>query len=420
MENVRVNAGRSFDRLEQQPWTDRPLCIVAGGPSLADYMTILKSFLPDCDVLSVNGAYKHLSELGIESDHFVLIDSRPENVTHVERPLEKTRHYLASQVHPSVFSALAGHDVTMFHLGTEATIEALEGSETDFLAAPIGMASVHAIYIAAALGYRKQFLFGYDFSQKPGKTYAFDQPMNADDQSLTVTMNGKEYRTTMALARTAEQFVKAIYPLMQGCDLDIRMCSSGLLPDMLLESMKPHSEDTERIKYEQMWSQKVYHEKSPGLDWVYEAFERLEMSSGESLVDLGCGTGRCAKWFANHGMEVTGVDIADNALEEEIPFERVALWDQLPEADHGFCVDVMEHIPPEKVEAVLQRIYDAYGKCFFNIDTLPDAMGVLIGKSLHLTVRPAEWWQIQLRELWPNVQMRVDGKHALFVCTKET
>src|SRR5690606_29150672 len=124
-------------------------------------------------VLAVNGAYKHLLAAGIVPGYFMLIDSRECNPTHVEAPHERTQHYLASQVHPEVFDRLAGYRVTLLHLGTSTAVETVSDPDADFLPAPIGMASVHAVNLGAALGHRNQFLFGYDFSRKGEESYAF-------------------------------------------------------------------------------------------------------------------------------------------------------------------------------------------------------------------------------------------------------
>ena len=54
--------------------------------------------------------------------------------------------------------------------------------------------------------------------------------------------------------------------------------------------------------------------------------------------------------------------------ETGVPFVNACLWDFCLKADIGFCVDVMEHIPPEKVGDVLDRIKDAVGRVFFQIN----------------------------------------------------
>lgn len=422
--NVRTNAARGLPELQQGAWTDRPLIVVGGGPSLHDFLPILKAFRPDCDVLAINGAYKFLRSQGVDPEHFLLIDSRAENLTHVDSPHEGTNHCLASQVHPRVFDALADYDVTLFHLGTDAAYEALKGTgEHTFSAAPIGMASIHAVYVGAALGYRKQFLFGYDFSHKQGQTYAFEQRLNKDDTAFEVTLNGVQYRTTLALARTAEQFAKAITPIINACDLDVRMFSAGLLPEMLKVAANPATEESERQKYEQMWSMDTYRKVSPGLENAQQAVELLGMPRGSTIADFGCGTGRATKWFERSGYPAIGVDIASNCLEEEVPFVQCALWDldgSPLKTDYGFCTDVLEHIPTERVRDTLKAIHDAVSvACYLNIDTIPDSFGVNIGKALHMTVIDHASWEALLKEFWPRVEPIPAGdRQAVFICRK--
>lgn len=418
--NVRKNHARGLPEIQQREFVDTPLIIVAGGPSLESSLPILRALRGECHVLAVNGAYKYLRTKGIECDHFILIDSRADNVTHVDAPGKGTNHFLASQVHPAVFDALGAHKVTMFNLATKACMDALDGcGEMSFLSAPIGMASVHAVYLGASLGYRNQFLFGYDFSHKPGQTYAFDQHMNANDGSLEVYLNGQTYRTTYALARTAQQFVKAVSPIIRSCAINIRIFSDGLLPDMIKSALNV-SEETERAKYEQIWEISDYRRVAPAMEFVQEAVDRLGIKHGQSIADYGCGTGRATKWFADQGFEAVGIDIAENALEEDVPFVRQALWHELPKTDFGFSTDVIEHIPPNKVRETLEAMRDATRLgCYLNIDTIDDSFGVRIGQPLHLSVMEFEQWEELIREVWPHVEGRKEAKHAIFVCRKE-
>jgi hypothetical protein len=421
--NIRTNIRRGWPGLKQCEPTETPLAIVAGGPSLQDYLPVLRAFRADCHVLSLNGAYKHLRGLGIESNHFVLIDSRRDNIVHVDSPHEDTHHLLASQVHPDVYDSLRDYRVTLFHLATEAGMEATKDlpGPRDYLVAPIGMASIHAVYIAAALGYKKLFLFGYDFSHQEGRTYAFEQLMNKGDESFEVNLDGKVFRTTIALARTAEQFVKAISPIIRGCGLDIRMFSTGLLPALIEAQNRRATIESERTKYEQIWSVDSYRRVAPGLRDVEEAAQRLGIQKGESVADFGCGTGRCVKWFQEQGFDAVGVDIAGNCLEEDVPFVQCSLWEveKLPSVQYGFSSDVLEHIPTEKVDDVLRAIHEKCSVgCFLDIDTIPDAFGINIGKTLHMTVESPEWWEMRIRALWPHVEMRIEPNQVVFVCRK--
>jgi len=169
--------------------------------------------------------------------------------------------------------------------------------------------------------------------------------------------------------------------------------------------------ERERQKYEQMWGVNAYRKHAPGEKLAQLAFEEMGMQKGNTLIDFGCGTGRPALQFQRMGAAVTGVDHASNCLDDRvnINFLKCCLWDMPPnlEADYGYCTDVMEHIPPEKVHDVLSEIKRIIRKkAFFQIATFPDGMGKHIGKTLHLTVQPASWWEAKLSEHWDNVTIR--------------
>jgi trans-aconitate methyltransferase len=115
----------------------------------------------------------------------------------------------------------------------------------------------------------------------------------------------------------------------------------------------------EADKYRKVWDDPSYRKVAPGMFEVERAFERMGCATGETLNDYGCGTGRATKWFQDHGLEVLGIDHADNACEEDVPVLLDCLWDMttmVPRSDYGFCCDVMEHIPPAQVDAVLDTI----------------------------------------------------------------
>jgi hypothetical protein len=308
----------------------------------------------------------------------------------------------------------------MIHLGTEATMEALPGVKGPFLTAPIGFAGIHAVYAATALGYKHQFLFGYDFSFEDSH-HAFPQPLNDNDESIevTITEGGKVYRTTDAMAHAANHFRMAITPLIQTCDIDIRMMSDGLLPDIIHQCQD--TLESEQKKYEEIWQKPVYSEKSPAMEWVEEAVDLLGVEYGDSISDFGCGTGRSVRWMIDQGFDAVGVDITPAGLDQEIPFVQAALWesDKLPQTKYGFSTDVMEHIPRDKIRETLRAIHDSCSVgCYLNIDTLPDHLGQLIGKPLHLTVMEYSKWEALLKEFWPNVSGRPEGRQAIFVCRR--
>ena len=178
-------------------------------------------------------------------------------------------------------------------------------------------------------------------------------------------------------------------------------------------------ETQERTKYTRIWEVDRYRKGSPGERLVDSAVKRLGMKPGDSVIDFGCGTGRPAAKFQTLGMKAMGIDIADNCLDEgvEIPLAIQTLWDLPPfEADFGFCTDVMEHIPPERVDDVLANIALTVGACFFQIATRPDSMGKIIGETLHLTVQDAKWWHRKLEEHFESAKSEPRGGATIVTC----
>ena len=158
--------------------------------------------------------------------------------------------------------------------------------------------------------------------------------------------------------------------------------------------------DTEREKYERVWSSRKYREQADGIPVVRRAFVQMSCQPGETLIDWGCGGGQCAAAFAEMGLKVTGYDIAHNCLDKgiDVPLVVGTLWDPPMEleSDFGFCTDVLEHLPPDYVEASVEAIaMRTLRACYFQVDTVEDTSGRQYNPPmrLHLCVRPAEWWE---------------------------
>lgn len=164
-------------------------------------------------------------------------------------------------------------------------------------------------------------------------------------------------------------------------------------------------------KYTKIWQFKDYRKNSPGEDLI-DLFKRnVPYEKLDTIIDLGCGTGRAALALARLGLVVSCLDIAENCMDprprEVLPFVRACLWEPLSTPwDWFYCTDVMEHIPPEHVEAVLDNIKSTATKGgMFQIAMFKESYGDLIGDTLHLTIKPDVWWLEQLKSRWDNVKV---------------
>jgi SAM-dependent methyltransferase len=182
---------------------------------------------------------------------------------------------------------------------------------------------------------------------------------------------------------------------------------AGYPPIVKIEPLNP-----EVRKYHRMWSHPEYRKHSPGERNAMYFLQQVRPRKGARVIDFGCGTGRGAAMLAMlGGMKVTMVDFVDNCLDPEMAkacktqpeifeFVRADLEQKIPVvAEYGYCCDVMEHIPPDKVTKVLSNILHAARHVFFTVSTREDHCGGIIDTDLHLTVQPYEWWLQRFTDL---------------------
>lgn len=179
--------------------------------------------------------------------------------------------------------------------------------------------------------------------------------------------------------------------------------------------------EREREKYRTIWDHDAYRKVSPGMFEVEEAWREMGVQPGMSLNDYGSGPCRATKWFQDQGVRAFGIDHAANACETAVLVYETTLWDmsKVPPADFGFCCDVMEHIPPEKVDSVLREIARlTHVAAWFRIATRADVMGPqLIGEPLHLTIKDSSWWEDMMREHWDSVEVvHSNGQDVILHC----
>lgn len=111
--------------------------------------------------------------------------------------------------------------------------------------------------------------------------------------------------------------------------------------------------------------------------------ELIELHNIKSVLDYGCGKGLLKKAL---GDIVNEYDPA------------IAGKDGKPEqADLVVCLDVLEHIEPEKLGSVLEHIRSLSRKItLVNISTIEAVKFLPDGRNAHLIIEDAEWWRTKL------------------------
>ena len=174
--------------------------------------------------------------------------------------------------------------------------------------------------------------------------------------------------------------------------------------------------EDEKAKYEKAWSHTAYRNSSPGEVFVADFIQmECETNGTDGLVsegllaDFGCGCGRASLLFHRMGLQVDCYDIAENCFDPEVaevmaPYLRnMGFWsDEFKQVesfyDYGYCCDVMEHIPPERVDEVIKSIVSKCRRVFFSVCFENDHFGEHLEEHLHLTVQPFLWWRNKFLE----------------------
>lgn len=390
-DHIRNNSARDLDWLSARDPHDGVAVMIGGGPSAADHVDDIRALRASgATVFAMNGASKWARGHGISVDYQVISDAKEETATLVDSAASK--HLFASQVHPKTIEAVKRP--ILWHLET-GDIEQLFPEQRikngGYALIGGGAATGNcAMCVAFALGFREFHVFGYDSSHRDGKGHAYSQPMNDLIPTTEVQWGRREFTCSVAMKAQAEKFQITSQALKQeGCKIEVY--GDGLLQCMY--NTPPHRL-SERDKYRLMWQFDGYREVAPGEHRVALAAQFFEKPG--PVIDFGCGTGRSSLRLKELGFDVILVDFADNCRDDEafgLPFVEWDMSHPCPlKAPFGLCTDMMEHITTEDVEAVIRNIMASAGKVFFQISTVKDTFGTVIGQRLHNTVCPHDWW----------------------------
>jgi len=107
------------------------------------------------------------------------------------------------------------------------------------------------------------------------------------------------------------------------------------------------------------------------------------------VLDYGAGKGRLGKSLrVSPDVEVRHYDPA------------IPEWSDVPDsAQLVCCIDVLEHVEPDQLDAVLddlQRCTEFFG--FFSIHTGPAVKTLSDGRNAHLIQEPSSWWLPKIQE----------------------
>ncbi len=127
----------------------------------------------------------------------------------------------------------------------------------------------------------------------------------------------------------------------------------------------------------------------------------VNLSNLRSVSDYGAGKKRLLEGLVNEGL----TDIT------YLPYDPVfpEYGPPLP-ADLICCIDVLEHIEPEKLDAVLNELETlTVNLGFFSIHMGPAEKKLADGRNAHLIQKPSSWWLKKICEYFDVLQLEPHG-----------
>lgn len=237
LDNIQQNITRQLPQVKEHPVNDQRIAIIGGGPSLMDTADELQRCVDDgVKLVALNGTHDWLVEQGYRPSAMVMVDSRPDNVRFVQKPVSTCKYFISSQCHPDVFEALKDNEVYIWHannnIGEEQILEDYYLKNFRFI---IGGSTVllRAIWLMRTLGFKQMDVFGFDSCDMNGKHHAYDQPENDGCEMREVTCMGKKFQCAAWQASQFDDFQHFIQ--IVGDKFELNVHGDGLIAHMMKE-----------------------------------------------------------------------------------------------------------------------------------------------------------------------------------------
>lgn len=414
-EQIKHAIARVADRIQQHPRRPEPVAVVAFGPSLNDTWEEIRKF---DYIISCSGSHKFLLERGIVPTWHVEVDPRQHKVGLMGPPHPDVEYLIASTCHPKVFDHLEGHKVRLWHV--------FDTEEEGLRILPYGEWAItggcnvglRALTIAGFFGFRDLHVFGMDgnVKQEGSGMHAAPHPNQPTKEHWTEypVGSGKMWRTTPAMLSAAQATWHEL-DMMPG--VSATFYGEGLVQRM--------AQDYQRKSNAGMFG--IAYMKDPVITPTYQALnaqlhrENLAYGVGggkhaatvlkmcehfatKNVLDYGCGKGYLGK----------ALDFPIWEYDPAIPGKTEA---PRP-ADIVACTDVLEHIEPDTLKAVLKDLHRVMRKAgYFVIHTGPASKTLPDGRNTHLLQHDEAWWRQQLGQYFAIGQLVQKGPELHVIVT---
>lgn len=212
------------DMAKKAKFNDRKVSIVCYGPSLIETWKDIKG-----PVVTVSGAHDFMVERGVIPDWHIECDPREHKARMLKLPQKTTRYRMASCCHPSVWEALKGCNVKLWHLingESMVTPHWLRDNHPDGLDAMIGGGStvgMRALEVCSALGFRRFDIYGMDCSFTD--RHHAGTHTGKHQTEILVRVGGEVFKTSPQMYQAAQEMEK----FLSTYDVETHFHGQGLM-----------------------------------------------------------------------------------------------------------------------------------------------------------------------------------------------
>lgn len=228
--NIKSAIAAGYEFIKPHPAHEYHAVICGGGPSITENIEEIKQRKALGQVIvALNGALKWLTNHGVEADYHILLDARLENIDFVppDGICTKTALLYSAQCHPEVLKN--AHNPICWIPYADGLPQLLGEFEAAYIGggSSVGLKAIPLLWV---LGYRTMHLYGYDSSYREAEHHAYDQPLNAKENIITVEVAGQKFLAAPWMASQAMEFrdLMAHFVNKEGCTITVH--GDGLLP----------------------------------------------------------------------------------------------------------------------------------------------------------------------------------------------
>jgi 2-polyprenyl-3-methyl-5-hydroxy-6-metoxy-1,4-benzoquinol methylase len=217
--------------------------VIGGGPSIETHVETIKAKQQAGGVvLAIERMLPWCTKHGLTPHYVVAQDASDDVVEAFETIPDGLTYLVASQCKPSVFDALAGESVYLFHSSkkgfTEQELDGVSPSKQRALVNAGGSVVICSLSIAMMMGMKRIHLFGFDCHVTNGHYAKGIAGVGEMTNAVKIKVDGKSFTTTFPYIAFAQQFFELReIGKAEGLLEDIRVYGDSLVIAMSQEDL---------------------------------------------------------------------------------------------------------------------------------------------------------------------------------------